>query len=83
MKDIKYDNTAYIKALAENIYLCEHEFPLGHESYCFAINQVVTSTGKGRLKPGVSVKITDRRELNGYCQYFGNGVWHQQNDLTT
>jgi hypothetical protein len=55
--------------------------PNGHETYKFQIGQTVTATGKGTIKAGVSFKIEQRMKDNGFCQYYGAGMWHRQNDI--
>jgi len=49
--------------------------------YKFAIGESVVATGKGAIKAGVKFSITQRHKVNGYCQYYGAGVWNKQDDI--
>ena len=78
---VNFDNTANIQYLAfklGNNYLAVES---GKEKQLFDIGETVISTGTGCLIPDIEVVIQDIIVENGYVKYFGNGLWHNQNDL--
>lgn len=70
--------TLRAKEEASSIYLCDDIH--GDEKFDFIVGQTVLATGSGQMK--AEIEITDRFEENGFCKYFGNGMWHHQRDLT-
>ena len=78
---ISFDNTANVQYFADMAPKDFLAIPAGKEKQIFKIDQIVVSTGTGCLIPNVSVMIEDVIIENGYVKYFGNGMWHNQNDL--
>ena len=78
---LQFDNTANVQYLAFKMPDDYLAVASGKEKQSFKIGQKVISTGTGCLIPGVEVIIKDVIIENGYVKYFGNGMWHRQNDL--
>lgn len=57
--------------------------PKGKEVQTFKNGQTVKATGLGQIKAGIEMTIEDVRSNNGYYRYYANGIWHNQEDITT
>lgn len=55
--------------------------PGGKQVYLYRVGQVVTASGAGAVKAGVKFAIEKRHKVNGYCRYYGAGLWHKHGDF--
>lgn len=74
------NNSKSIKENASKMVICDGI--CADEKFVFEKGQTVYATGSGQIRAGVEIVIVGRFSKNGFCKYFGNGIWHSQADLT-
>lgn len=74
-------SAARLKYQSENGLLQLPPTPKGKEMYAFRVGQTVTASGKGAIRAGVRFKIEQREKVNGFCRYYGAGMWHRSGDI--
>ena len=56
--------------------------PSGKQVFAHDVGDTVTTTGTGTIKAGIPFVIEQRQKDNGFCNYYGLGTWHRQQDVT-
>lgn len=72
-------STQLTKRTAKRIHL--QPTPNGHQVYRFEVGQSVRSLANDVCKQGTTFKVTLRIKDNGFCRYYGAGLWHRQQDI--
>ena len=77
----RYNHSAQMRHAKEGEQLINSLRP-GTESQAFNVGDVLTHTGTGIYKAGVTMRVSDVLNDSGYYRYADeNGRWHRQKDL--